>query len=49
MNKPKSVNHLDKRFKKLRNNREGQNIGEFFIPVTTRAMTEIGINYKDPF
>ena len=24
-------------------------IGEFFIPVTTRAMTEIGINYKDPF
>ena len=31
MNKPKSVNHLDPRLKKLRNNREGQNIGEFFI------------------
>ena len=26
-----------------------QKIGEFFLPITTRAATEIGINYKSPF
>ena len=31
MNKPKSVNLLNPRFKKLRNNREGKSIGEFLI------------------
>ena len=24
-------------------------IGEFFLPITTRAMTEIGINFEYPF
>jgi len=24
-------------------------VGEFFLPITTRAMTEIGINFEYPF
>ena len=24
-------------------------IGEFFTPITTRAMTELGLKYQDPF
>ena len=40
---------LNCRFKSIFSPYKDKKIGEFFIPVTTRAMTEIGINYKDPF
>ena len=37
------------RFKSFFSPYEDKKIGEFFLPITTRAMTEIGINYKNPF
>ncbi len=40
---------LNCRFKSIFSPYKDKKIGEFFIPITTRAMTEIGINYKDPF
>ena len=40
---------LNCRFKSIFSPYKDKKIGEFFIPVTTRAMTEIGINYEDPF
>ena len=40
---------LNCRFKSIFSPYKDKKIGEFFIPITTRAMTEIGINYEDPF
>ncbi|MDC0617397.1 2OG-Fe(II) oxygenase [Candidatus Pelagibacter ubique] len=37
------------RFKNLFTPYNDKRIGEFFLPITARAMTEIGINYKSPF
>ena len=37
------------RFKNIFSPYGDKKIGEFFLPITTRAMTEIGINYKHPF
>jgi sporadic carbohydrate cluster 2OG-Fe(II) oxygenase len=37
------------RFKSFFSPYEDKKIGEFFLPITSRAMTEIGTNYKDPF
>tara|TARA_Y100000389_G_scaffold197731_1_gene232867 strand:- start:2591 stop:3385 length:795 start_codon:yes stop_codon:yes gene_type:complete len=37
------------RFKSIYSPYGDKKIGEFFLPITTRAMTEIGINYKHPF
>ena len=37
------------RFKTLFSPYGDKKIGEFFLPITMRAMTEIGINYKFPF
>ena len=37
------------RFKSIFSPYEDKKIGEFFLPITTRAMTKIGINYKNPF
>ena len=37
------------RFKTIFSPYGDKKIGEFFLPITTRAATEIGINYKSPF
>lgn len=37
------------RFKSIFSPYVDKKIGEFFLPITTRAATEIGINYKSPF
>ncbi len=37
------------RFKSIFTPYQDKKIGEFFLPITTRAMTEIGINYTNPF
>jgi len=37
------------RFKSLFSPYGDKKIGEFFIPITARAMTEIAMNYKSPF
>jgi len=37
------------RFKSIYSPYGDKKIGEFFLPITTRAMTEIGINYQLPF
>ena len=37
------------RFKSIFSPYKDKKIGEFFTPITTRAMTEIGVNYEDPF
>ena len=37
------------RFKSIFSPYEDKKIGEFFLPITTRAMTEVGMNYKFPF
>lgn len=37
------------RFKSLFSPYEDKRIGEFFVPITMRPMTEVGINYKDIF
>ena len=37
------------RFKSIFTPYVDKKIGEFFLPITTRAATEIGINYKSPF
>tara|TARA_A100000164_G_scaffold374156_1_gene406653 strand:- start:831 stop:1613 length:783 start_codon:yes stop_codon:yes gene_type:complete len=37
------------RFKSIFTPYEDKKIGEFFLPITTRAMTEIGLNYSNPF
>jgi sporadic carbohydrate cluster 2OG-Fe(II) oxygenase len=40
---------LNCRFKNIFSPYEDKKIGEFFLPITTRPMTKIGINYKYPF
>ena len=40
---------LNCRFKSIFSPYLDKKIGEFFLPITTRAATEIGINYKSPF
>ena len=40
---------LNCRFKNIFSPYADKKIGEFFIPITTRATTNIGINYKSPF
>jgi sporadic carbohydrate cluster 2OG-Fe(II) oxygenase len=37
------------RFKTIFSPYEDKKIGEFFLPITTRAITEVGMNYKSPF
>ncbi len=37
------------RFKSIFSPYVDKKIGEFFLPITTRAATEIGMNYKSPF
>ena len=37
------------RFKTIFSPYGDKKIGEFFLPITTRAMTEVGMNYKSPF
>lgn len=37
------------RFKSIYSPYGDKKMGEFFLPITTRVMTEIGINYKFPF
>jgi len=37
------------RFKSFFSPYGDKKIGEFFLPITTRAMTEVGINFKYPF
>ena len=37
------------RFKNIFSPYGDKKIGEFFLPITTRAMTEVGMNYKSPF
>ena len=37
------------RFKSIFSPYNDKKIGEFFIPITTKVMTEIGLNYKSPF
>jgi len=37
------------RFKSIYSPYGDKKVGEFFLPITTRAMTEIGIDYKFPF
>ncbi len=39
---------LNCRFKNIFSPYEDKKIGEFFLPITTRPMTKIGINYKYP-
>lgn len=40
---------LNCRFKNFFSPFGDKKLGEFFIPITTRAMTEIGLKYEDPF
>ena len=40
---------LNCRFKSIFSPYGDKKIGEFFLPITTRPMTNIGINYKYPF
>jgi len=40
---------LNCRFKSYFSPYGDKKIGEFFVPITTKAMTEIGLNYKEPF
>ncbi len=40
---------LNCRFKSIFSPYDDKRIGEFFLPITARAMTEIGVNYKNPF
>ena len=40
---------LNCRFKNIFSPYEDKKIGEFFLPITTRPMTKIGIDYKYPF
>jgi sporadic carbohydrate cluster 2OG-Fe(II) oxygenase len=37
------------RFKSFFSPYGDKKIGEFFLPITTRAMTDIGINFEHPF
>lgn len=37
------------RFKTIFSPYGDKKIGEFFLPITTRAITEVGMNYKSPF
>ena len=37
------------RFKSIYSPYGDKKIGEFFLPITTRAITEIGLDYRFPF
>ena len=37
------------RFKSMFSPYGDKKIGEFFLPITTRSMTKIGLKYKSPF
>ena len=37
------------RFKSMFSPYGDKKIGEFFVPITTRSMTKIGLKYKSPF
>ena len=40
---------LNCRFKSIFSPYDDKRVGEFFLPITVRAMTEIGVKYKNPF
>jgi sporadic carbohydrate cluster 2OG-Fe(II) oxygenase len=50
VNKEKTTRwSLNCRFKSLFSPYNDKRIGEFFLPITTKVMTELGLNYKSPF
>jgi len=50
VNKEKTTRwSMNCRFKSIFTPYGDKKIGEFFSPITTRAMTKIGFNYKFPF